>query len=49
MINQVKPEVPALLPCHVPGEKCADVNCAFHKGLNVSLFLFLLSLSLGKG
>lgn len=48
MINQVKPEVPALLPCHVPGEKCADVYCVSHMGLNVSLFTSL-SLSVGKG
>lgn len=26
MINQVKPGVPAKLPCHVPGEECADVR-----------------------
>lgn len=44
MINQVKPGVPALLPCHVPGEKCADVHGASHMGLNVSHFLSLVSL-----
>lgn len=44
MINQVKPEVPAMLPCHVPREKCADVYCASHMVLNVSLFSILSSL-----
>lgn len=45
MINQVKPGVSALLRCHVPGEKCADVYGASLMGLCASSS----RLSVGKG
>lgn len=45
MINQVKPEVPPLLPCHVPGENVLMCIVLLTWGFNVSLST-LSSLSL---
>ena len=39
MINQVKPRVAALLPCHAPEEKCPDAYGALHTVLHVALSL----------